>query len=80
MSNKMWREDSAKLWPKCFCSDSPEENIWNKIEKFSKIGRDYETLISNFGVFFDYKILISGRDLVLGYNSTNLRYLCFLIS
>ena len=30
---------------------NPEQNIWNKIEKFSKTGQDKKRLISPFAVF-----------------------------
>ena len=30
---------------------NPEQNIWNKIEKFSKTGQDKKILISPFAVF-----------------------------
>ena len=45
-----------------FCSSSPGQNIWNKVEKFSKIGQDQKTLISTYGVFFECKMLIFGRE------------------
>ena len=34
------------------CSDNPEQNIWNKIEKSSKIGQKKKSLISTFACFF----------------------------
>ena len=30
---------------------NPGQNIWNKIEKYSKIGRDKKSLISTFACF-----------------------------
>ena len=42
---------------------NPEQNIWNKIEKFSKTGQEQKRLISPFAVFFDCycQSLISSR-------------------
>ena len=31
---------------------NPEQNIWNKIEKYNKIGQDKKSLISAFACFF----------------------------
>ena len=30
---------------------NPEQNIWNKVKKSSKIGEDWKHLISNFACF-----------------------------
>ena len=34
------------------CSDNPGQNIWNKIEKSSKIGQDKKSLSSTFACFW----------------------------
>ena len=43
---------------------NPEQNIWNKIEKFSQIGCDLKSLISTSAGFLNcyYQKLISGRE------------------
>ena len=64
MSNKTWSLE--EIGPSCdrsiFCSDSLEQNIWNKVEKFCSIGEDQKTLMSTFGVFFNCETLISRRE------------------
>ena len=32
---------------------NPGKNIWNKVEKSSKIGQDYKNLVSDFAVFMN---------------------------
>ena len=32
---------------------NPGQNIWNKVEKSSKIGQDYKNLVSDFAVFMN---------------------------
>ena len=53
--NSSLKEAGHNLRPKIFCSDSPGENIWHKVKKFSKIGQDFKNVLSNFPGFFDSK-------------------------
>ena len=36
---------------KFVCSDNPRQNIWHKVEKCSKVGQDFKSLLSNFACF-----------------------------
>ena len=74
---KNWRlkETRPSCDKKFSCSDNHGQNIWNKIEKSSKIGQDKKSLISSFTCFFNYffQSLISGRDTGKGCLDPNMR-------
>ena len=44
-----------EIWPrygqKYVSSDNPNQNIWHKLNKYSKIGQDFNNVISNFACF-----------------------------
>ena len=49
MSKKWSLKDIEPSYAQKFaCSDYPEQNIWNKIDKPSKIGQDKRSLIFTF--------------------------------
>ena len=51
--SKNWslKETELSYDQKCACLDNPRQNIWNKIEKSSKIGPGKKSLISTFAYF-----------------------------
>ena len=53
----------AELWQKN-CLLNPKQNIWKKVEKFSKFGQDMKSLVSAFVHFFNCycQSLIYGRE------------------
>ena len=55
------------------CTDNPGQNIWDKIEKFTKTGQEKKSLISAFVYFFGCYCQSgnSGRE-TLGYVSTKI--------
>ena len=36
---------------KFVCSDNPVQNIWHKVKKYDKIGKDFKNITSNFACF-----------------------------
>ena len=45
-------KEAAPIYRKKFvCSDSPGQNIWHKVKKYSQTGQDLKNLISNFAWF-----------------------------
>ena len=57
------KETEPSYGQKFVSSDNPSQNIWHKVNKYSKIGQDFKNVISNFACFFDCycQRLISGR-------------------
>ena len=47
----MYEQSMAKSSNSSNLSYNPEQNIWNKLKKYSKIGQDLKNLIYNFGCF-----------------------------
>ena len=43
--------DWSKLWPKICVPGNPNQNIWHKLMKYSKIEQGLKNVISNFAYF-----------------------------
>ena len=49
--NSSLKETGSNYGQKFVCSDNPSQNVWRKVKKFSKIGKDFKNLLSNFACF-----------------------------
>ena len=61
------RDNASNLSASIFLTEmnhNPVQNIWHKVKKFSKIGRDFKKFLSNFAYFYDSycQSLIYGRE------------------
>ena len=52
LKNWSLKEAAPSYDQKFVCLENPGQNIWNKVDKSSKIGQDKKSLISTFACFF----------------------------
>ena len=63
---QVWSKLGQVSVKKFLCSDNPGQNIWHKLKKYSKIGKDHKSLISKFAFFLITFLKILFLEGILG--------------